>query len=1144
VSRQIFNVSGSEPGCYPTIGQALADADTGAIINVLPGDYRESLVVRTSVSITAEDGRGTVTLEAVEGSAIVAAAESLTLRGLVLANRDSTCATIDLALGHLTMEDCAVTADSWAGVVARNRAKLTARDCHLTNPGGSGLVAVEDTDGLVERCTIEHIGGSGVVIAAGAAPVIKDSTVRHVKGNAVCATDHARGRIENCDLSATEGPAIGMDKESTTTVVHTRIRDTADSAVHLTGNSRPTLEDCRIADSAGHGIVLTGGADPTVLRCRITRPRGNGIHIAERSRGTFDNCEILEAEHTAVWVTGESDPTLVSCRIRDCAELAVAVREQSAGTFTGLQVQGVGQHGIGISTGANPLFRRASVSDCKGHGVLVAENGRGRIEECRIQETAHAGLAVTTGGHPHVSGSEFSGSADAGILIGAQGRAVLRDCDISGAAAQGVAVEGDGDLSLSRSRIHHSRSAGIRFAEEGTGSANACETWANGTDGIVVETTSAVTLRDCTARDNAGAGLRRTLFAANLTVENLDSHGNGAPDTGTTLTATLTATPDHRPRRPALTTAAAPDPTAPPAEDALTAILAELDTLVGLSAVKREVTNLVNLNRMAARRREAGLPAPPMSRHLVFAGPPGTGKTTVARLYAQILAALGTLRRGHLVEVARLDLVAQIVGGTAIKTAERFEEARGGVLFIDEAYTLVAGEGGNGPDFGREAIDTLVKLMEDHRDDTVVVVAGYEDEMRRFLASNPGLSSRFTRTVGFEDYASPELVTIIEYMCDKHRYELGEGTREALTRYFELIPRDREFGNGRTARKVFEETVERQAQRLALQPTATAGDLTVLLPEDVALPEQPGPADTGEADLGTLLEQLHDMVGLAQVKHEVSDMVNLLASARRRREAGLPTPSLSRHLVFSGAPGTGKTTVARLYGRLLQALGVLSRGQLVEVSRTDLVGEWVGHTAQRTREAFERARGGVLFIDEAYTLAPARQGADFGQEAIDTLVKLMEDHRDEVVVIAAGYSDEMDRFIGSNPGLSSRFSRRVEFENYSPAELVTIVNQHAAACGYTCAPPLHGALQRHFEALPRGRAFGNGRYARQVLDTMVTRQAARLSGIDRPTGEDLQVLLESDLALPAPPAQAPAAPVSPGGSDENGSDTADSPLLA
>ena len=1126
MSRRVLNVSGSEPGCYPTIGQALAEADSGAIINVLPGAYRESLKVVTSVSITAEDGRGSVTLEAVEGSAVVAAAELLTLRGLVLRNRDTTCATVDLAGGRLVMEDCGVDADSWAGVLARNRSTLTMRDCLITNPGGSGLVAVEEAGGLVERCTIERIGGSGIVIAAGAGPVVTGSTIREVEGNAICATDHARGRIEDCDVSAAKGPAIGMEKESTTQVVRTRIHDTANSAVHLTSKARGAFEDCEIADSASHGIVLTGGADPTVLRCRVIRAGGNGIHVAERSRGTFEDCEVTRSEQTAVWVTGESNPTLTSCRIQDSAALAVVVREQSAGTYTRLQVLGAEQHGIGISTGANPLFRKATLSDCKGHGILVTENGRGRVEECSIQQTGHAGLAVSSGGNPYVSGTKLLDSADAGVLVGARGRAVLRDCEVSGAAAQGIAVEGDGELSVSRSRVHHCRGGGIRFAEQSTGSAGACEVYANDADGFLIDSTGEVAVRDCESWDNAGAGLRRTVPDTRFTVENLGSRGNGAPDTGSAATASLATAAPRAAATAAPAAAPVPQAEALPGQDALAAALAELHSLVGLSAVKQEVTNLVNLNRMAARRREAGLPAPPMSRHLVFAGPPGTGKTTVARLYAQILAALGTLRRGHLVEVARLDLVAQIVGGTAIKTAERFEEARGGVLFIDEAYTLVAGEGGTGPDFGREAIDTLVKLMEDHRDDVVVVVAGYEEEMRRFLASNPGLSSRFTRTVGFENYASPELVTIIEHMCEQHRYELGDGTRAALTQYFELIPRDRDFGNGRTARKVFEETVERQAQRLAVLPGATADDLTVLLPDDVAVPLRHDAADPqeNEPDLDTLLRNLHDMVGLAQVKREVSDMVNLLASARRRREAGLPTPSLSRHLVFSGAPGTGKTTVARLYGRLLQALGVLTRGQLVEVSRADLVGEWVGHTAQRTREAFERARGGVLFIDEAYTLAPARPGGDFGQEAIDTLVKLMEDHRDEVVVIAAGYSEEMDHFIDSNPGLSSRFSRRVEFENYAPGELVTIVQQHASVSGYVCAPALSAALLRHFEAVPRGRAFGNGRYARQVLDVMVTCQAGRLSSLDRPTEDDLRTLLDLDLPLPAPAADNPPPP--------------------
>jgi SpoVK/Ycf46/Vps4 family AAA+-type ATPase len=525
---------------------------------------------------------------------------------------------------------------------------------------------------------------------------------------------------------------------------------------------------------------------------------------------------------------------------------------------------------------------------------------------------------------------------------------------------------------------------------------------------------------------------------------------------------------------------------------------------------------LVRLHQMARRRSLAGLPAPPLSRHLVFTGAPGTGKTTVARLYGRILAELGVLPSGQLVEVGRPDLVASIVGGTAMKTAERFSEALGGVLFIDEAYTL-ASAGGGGPDFGREAVDTLVKLMEDHRDEVVVIVAGYTHEMRSFLATNPGLASRFSRTIEFADYSPTDLVSIVEGFCQSHDYRLEFETRLALGGYFEHLPRDAAFGNGRSARKTFDEMLGRQAYRLAEQEELSAVAMTRLLPEDI--PPLPGGgigagAGAGDSEqVETLLTELRNMVGLAEVKREVSNMVDLLASARQREAAGLPVPSMSRHLIFAGPPGTGKTTVARLYGQILAAMGVLARGQVIEVGRGDLVASYVGQTAQRTADAFDRARGGVLFIDEAYALSShAGGGADFGREAIDTLVKLMEDHRDEVVVIAAGYENDMDRFLAANQGLSSRFSHRIRFANYSTDELVTIVNQHAVAAGYDCIGPTISALRAHFAGTPRGPAFGNGRYARQVLDEAITRHAKRMRTKKNPTVHDLTLLLPDDIA--------------------------------
>lgn len=257
--------------------------------------------------------------------------------------------------------------------------------------------------------------------------------------------------------------------------------------------------------------------------------------------------------------------------------------------------------------------------------------------------------------------------------------------------------------------------------------------------------------------------------------------------------------------------AAAPEEPDLPAARPVDEVLAELDELIGLDAVKAEVKKVADLTRVQLLRAERGLPVLPQSRHLVFSGNPGTGKTTVARLLAEIYRSLGVVTRGHLVEVDRAGLVAGYVGQTAPKVTAVFDEADGGVLVIDEAYALVRG---SESDFGREAIDTIVKLVEDRRDRIVVIMAGYPDEMAELVAANPGLRSRFPKTIHFADYETDELLAIFEMTCDKGGYRLTGEARAAVRAHLDAIPRTKGFGNGRAARNLFEDAVARQASRV------------------------------------------------------------------------------------------------------------------------------------------------------------------------------------------------------------------------------------------------------------------------------------------------------------------------------------------
>lgn len=542
-------------------------------------------------------------------------------------------------------------------------------------------------------------------------------------------------------------------------------------------------------------------------------------------------------------------------------------------------------------------------------------------------------------------------------------------------------------------------------------------------------------------------------------------------------------------------------------------IFASMDSLIGLTDAKNQIKELMHSVEAVKARIEKGLGGEIPKIHLQFIGNPGTGKTTIARMLGELFNSIGLLPSSKVIECDRSKLVGQYVGHTAPLVNEYCDKAMGGILFIDEAYSLKQQDGDS---FGQEAIDALLKRMEDDRGKFIVIAAGYREEMAAFIAANSGFESRFTHKIELPDYNTQELIEIYKLYVKNKDYMLTSSAEATLGSVIKKIyeTRSKTFANARTIRNLFDETIRRQSKRVMQlsESEQTKQAYMQILPEDILLENE----EDKVLSKDDILSELDKMIGLGGVKKAVRELMNSIEMAKERAEVtGDNLKNPVKHIVFTGNPGTGKTTVARILGKLFKAIGLLPNDSVLEVARGEMVGQYVGSTAPLVNSVCDKAMGGTLFIDEAYTLNQ-NSSDTFGHEAIDTLLKRMEDDRGKYVVIVAGYKSNMDDFIQSNPGLKSRFTTYIHLDDYNADELYSLFELYATKEKFIIDNSAKDTLKEciNFIYENRGPDFANGRTIRNFYDSVKEKQASRISSLSKDErAKILCILAEQDISL-------------------------------
>ncbi|MGG0644106.1 right-handed parallel beta-helix repeat-containing protein [Sporosarcina gallistercoris] len=1139
-----LNVSERPDSSYPTIESAVKAAMPGDTVEIEEGIYHESLRIDKPLILrsTREDARSVC----ITGGIHIDAADEVRFESLTVGRGT---APIDYGLhiesGQLTLHHCLFSEIQGTAMRVDKKAKVSAEhtvfkkniqgidvsgrlvlfDCIIEETTEKAQLAVHDggevalTDcGILSgqeegisltsgsRCTVTKssiIGNSGVQIS-----MEEDSFLDLVqtnfylgKANGI-SSDHSKGVMKNCTFNMQDLAHMNLTNGSHFEIESSTFENgesegvtMSSSSVEITDSlfkgqksvqlncmeqSNVTMKRTRLVSGKDRGIVCVNSTC-TIIESAVKYHQMTQLSAFTESVLTILDCDIEKGKNKGIYAA-DSQVKISDSRVSHHKSAQVFASEHSELTVSATEVKS-GKN-VGLSAKESTLnVSNCIISDHKGSNIALGSDVHAEIADCRISNGEKNGILIGPGTVVSLERTVLFNHKRPQVSASKSAKVSLTECELYDGDSSGVSFSQVERIEVTNTRVHGHRDDQIVLKECPSAIFNSTQVMNGKKAGLRVE--KSAPLMEACHFDNNRAGDLNRLDDSNPLLKNtaLSVPAVSAGQEERVKAGTLskpTKTKDSHVN-----------------EEMMNVLMNALDEYIGLEAVKdkiRDMKNLVEINRFKAERglKTIELVAP----HMIFQGNPGTGKTTIARLMGGVFKWLGLLEKGHLVEVKRDDLVGTHVGSSEELTKMKVQEAMGGVLFIDEAYSLVAGKNSSN-DYGQKVIDTLLPAMENHRGEFVVIAAGYPEDMDRFLTSNPGLKDRFTEKLFFEDYTPDELMQIVLSSCEGS-YSVTEAAKRAIRNEFieRYRKRDQTFSNARMARTFYDQIGLAQSLRIATFPRDqwTEALLTTFEEEDVL--QAVGKRDVKNyevpIDEELLFEkraELHQFIGLDTVKAEIDEMIELMRYYKRENHSA---EKLMNHTLLIGKPGTGKTEVARVLAGIYQALGLLDRGELIEVDRSDLVGTHIGETEKRTADQIERAMGSALFIDEAYTLAGGGEN-DYGKKAVEVLLKQMSDRQGEFLLIAAGYEKEMTRFLDSNAGLRRRFGLTLHFEDYTPEELMEITKLYIQ--GYRLTVEAEMELHRHYEDIfnRRDEHFGNAGLAKKMAKEMTRKVDYRLA---------------------------------------------------